>query len=56
MDAKASGYGVTKKILDKFWGHISIDMEPKFLGRHLVMVISPTNKRPVKKQKENEKK
>lgn len=41
MDVKHTGYEVTKKILGKFGDTISVDMEPKFLGRHLVMIISP---------------
>lgn len=44
MDAKASGYNVVKRIVERFGEQITIDMEPKFLGRHLVTVISPTNK------------
>lgn len=45
MDVKDTGYQVTTKIKEKLEGTISIDMEPKFLGRHLVMIISPTTKK-----------
>lgn len=44
MDAKNAGYDVTKKILNRLGERVVLDMEPKFLGRHLVMVISPTGK------------
>ncbi len=41
MEVKGAGYEVTRKILDRFGEGIAVDMQPKFLGRHLVMVISP---------------
>ncbi len=41
MDAKGAGYEVTDKLLNKLGDKVAVDMEPKFLGRHLVMVISP---------------
>ena len=44
MDVKGAGYELAKKILDRFTDQIAVDMEPKFLGRHLVMVISPLSK------------
>ena len=44
MDAKNAGYNVTGKILERLGEQVVLDMEPKFLGRHLVMVISPTGK------------
>lgn len=47
MDVKNSGYEVTNKVLEKLGETVSVDMKPKFLGRHLVMVISP--KRNIKK-------
>lgn len=42
MGSKQFGYEVLKRVLKQFEEKVSIDMEPKFLGRHLVMVISPT--------------
>lgn len=41
MGSKKFGYQVLEKITKKFGNKIAIDMEPKFLGRHLVMIISP---------------
>lgn len=45
MDSKQYGYDLLKKVVVNFGDEISVDMEPKFLGRHLIMVISPTVKR-----------
>jgi translation initiation factor IF-3 len=53
MDVKHTGYEVTKKILGKFGDTISVDMEPKFLGRHLVMIISPKGKVKTPEPKSN---
>lgn len=50
LDSKNFGYGVLKKVLGELGEGVVIDMEPKFFGRHLAMVISPTNK-PVKVEK-----
>lgn len=41
MGSKQFGYDLLQRVLGEFEGRISIDMEPKFLGRHLIMVISP---------------
>ena len=41
MGSKPYGYKLTERILSEFTGEINVDMEPKFLGRHLTMVISP---------------
>lgn len=49
MGSKDFGYNLLKKVLSRFEGKVSVDMEPKFLGRHLAMVISPLN-RSVKSQ------
>jgi translation initiation factor IF-3 len=48
MGSKQFGYDLLKKIVDKLGETISVDMEPKFFGRHLAMVISPTNKKSTK--------
>jgi len=45
MDSKSSGYALMKEILANLAHPVSIDMEPKFLGRHLAMVISPLKKK-----------
>ncbi|OGM21463.1 translation initiation factor IF-3 [Candidatus Woesebacteria bacterium RIFCSPHIGHO2_01_FULL_38_9] len=44
MDSKPFGYELLKKVVANLEGRIAIDMEPKFLGRHLAMVISPVKK------------
>lgn len=54
MQSKQFGYGLIKKIYDHLEGEIAIDMEPKFLGRHLVTIISPLNK-PIEKKEKNDK-
>ena len=41
MGSKKFGYDVLQRILTHFEGKIALDMDAKFLGRHLVMVISP---------------
>lgn len=48
MDARKFGYELLKRLTDGFADEINIDSTPKFIGRHLAMVISPTSK--VKKQ------
>lgn len=56
MGSKQFGYGLFRKILLELGDGINVDMEPKFLGRKLAMVISPTNKygKETKKQDKNE--
>ncbi len=44
LDSKEFGYNLIKKIIKSLEGNIVVDMEPKFIGRHLTCVISPTNK------------
>lgn len=44
MESKTYGYNLLNKILERFGERISVDMQPKFLGRHLAMVISPVKK------------
>jgi translation initiation factor IF-3 len=48
MGSKQFGYKLLTKIVEYFGESIAVDMEPKFLGRHLVMIISPLRK--IKKQ------
>jgi translation initiation factor IF-3 len=52
MGSKDFGYKVLKRILADT-DPVNIDMEPKFLGRNLIMVISPTNKKVVKEEIKN---
>lgn len=51
MGSKPVGYELLKRILGLFRDRVVIDMEPKFIGRHLAMVISPVNKVSVKSEK-----
>ncbi len=44
IGSKKFGYQLLERVLGEFNNTISVDMEPKFLGRHLAMVISPTKK------------
>lgn len=58
MGSKQFGYDLIKKLFGSLGNTIAIDMEPKFLGRHLVTIISPVNKPTIKeekKEKENDK-
>jgi translation initiation factor IF-3 len=41
MGSKSFGYNLLKKLLTELGNQVNVDMEPKFLGRHLSMVISP---------------
>jgi len=52
MRVKHVGYDVINKIKAVFGDTIITDMEPKFLGKYLVTVISQTNKAKSKKQEE----
>jgi len=52
LGSKPFGYDLLGKVVREVGKEtISIDMEPKFLGRHLVMIISPRTK-VVKKEAE----
>ncbi len=52
LGSKNFGYELLKKLLGRLEGKVVVDMEPKFIGRHLVMVISPTKKIIMKKESE----
>jgi len=54
LGSKNFGYDVMKKILSELGENIAIDMEPKFIGRHLTMVVSPVSKTKIKKVTELE--
>ncbi len=43
LRSKNFGYDLLRKILLDLGDLGQVDMEPKFLGRHLIMVVSPTN-------------
>ena len=44
MGSTNFGYTLLKRIKGDLGNRIAIDMEPKFFGRHLAMVISPIKK------------
>ena len=50
MRVKDTGYKVIRRILDEFGDTAATDMEPKFLGKHLITVISPNSKKSAKIQ------
>jgi translation initiation factor IF-3 len=52
MDSKNFGYKVLNRILENVGENINLDMEPKFIGRHLSMVISPMSKAKAEKKEE----
>lgn len=56
MRVKQIGYNVISRIKNVFGDTIITDMEPKFLGKYLVTVISPVNKAGGKKQTTKEEK
>ena len=41
MGSKQFGYKLFERLLGDLKGRVGIDMNPKFLGRHLIMIISP---------------
>ena len=41
MGSKQFGYKLFERLLEDLKGRVGIDMNPKFLGRHLIMIISP---------------
>jgi len=55
MNSKKFGYDILKKVFENLGANIAVDMEPKFLGRHLVTIISPVNKPVLKKEEKNDK-
>ena len=56
MNSKPFGYKLIEKVILKYKDRINIDMEPKFIGRHLTCVISPISKAKIKRNEEKEKK
>lgn len=48
LGSKQFGYDLMKRVLADLEHPVVVDMEPKFLGRHLAMVVSPVKK--VKKE------
>lgn len=56
MRVKHIGYDIINKIKTEFGESVITDMEPKFLGKHLITVISQTTKRKEKTDGKNENK
>lgn len=55
MGSKQYGYGLLDKIVSDVGKEtISVDMQPKFLGRYLIMIISPLVKSRRVKEQESE--
>ena len=52
LRSRQFGYRLLEKIVSQFGEAVSVDMEPKFLGKHLMMIISPVKKVPAGKKKE----
>lgn len=48
MESRDRGYELLKEVINSLAHSVNIDMEPKFLGRHLAMVISPLKKKQEK--------
>lgn len=46
MDSRGRGYELLREVTNSLEHNVNIDMEPKFLGRHLAMVVSPLKKKP----------
>lgn len=44
MNSKKFGYELLKRVVDILGNSISVDGEPKFLGKHLIMTVSPLTK------------
>jgi len=44
MNSKSFGYELIKRITDDLGERVAIDMEPKFIGRHLITTLSPLKK------------
>lgn len=44
MGSKDFGYKLVERVLKDLGDGVNVDMPPKFLGRHLTTIISPTNK------------
>lgn len=44
LGSKQFGYSLLKRLVEEFGDMVVVDMEPKFIGRHLIMIISPVNK------------
>lgn len=48
MGSKLFGYKLFQRVLGELGETVAVDMQPKFLGKHLMMIISPTTKKTAK--------
>ena len=55
LGSKPFGYGLLDKVVVSLGDAIHVDSEPKFFGRHLSMIISPTAKKVKDAKTENTK-
>jgi len=55
MGGKKFGYSLLEDILSELGEAVSVDMQPKFLGRHLAMVVSPLKKKRKNAETKNQK-
>jgi translation initiation factor IF-3 len=55
MGSKSFGYELFKRVLGILGDSAHVDMEGKFIGRHLSMVISPTGKGKINAKSEDKK-
>lgn len=53
LGSKKFGYDLLSKVVAQLGDTAGVDMEPKFLGKYLIMVVSPTSKRAPKKEDKN---
>ena len=53
MNSKTFGYELLEKVVDGVTHDVSVDMKPKFLGRHLAMIVSPLKKKQISKKIDN---
>ena len=52
MGSKKFGYNLIDRIMNELGENISIDMKPKFLGRHLITIVSPVINKNAKTKNE----
>lgn len=53
MGSKPFGYNLLDRIVRELGDAVAVDMQPKFLGKHLIMVVSPIAKSKIIKAEQN---
>jgi translation initiation factor IF-3 len=53
LGSKKFGYDLLGRLVAQLGDTAGVDMEPKFLGKYLVMVVSPVGKKVIKKEEGN---